>query len=114
MSLDVWTEQLRRGALEFSVLLAVAPGSRYGLEILRHLKTFSGLVITEGTIYPLLARLTRDAVLHAEWSATEAAHPRKYYRLTPLGRRRLDEMCDHWQDFSAKIERLIQAAGASR
>jgi PadR family transcriptional regulator, regulatory protein PadR len=114
MSLDVWTEQLRRGALEFSVLLTVAPGPRYGLEIIRHLKTFSDLVITEGTIYPLLARLTRDDVLRAEWSATEAAHPRKYYRLTPLGRRRLDDMCGHWQDFSAKIERLIQAAGASR
>ena len=101
MSLDVWNEQLRRGALEFAVLLTLSPGARYDL------------VITEGTIYPLLARLTRDGVLHAEWSATEAVHPRKYYRLTAPGRRRLHDMCEHWQDFSDKIDRLMQAAGAS-
>ena len=70
MSLDVWNEQLRRGALEFAVLLTLSPGARYGLEIIRHLESFTDLVITEGTIYPLLARLTRDGVLHAEWSAT--------------------------------------------
>jgi PadR family transcriptional regulator PadR len=113
MSLDVWNEQLRRGALEFAVLLTLSPGARYGLEIIRHLESFTDLVITEGTIYPLLARLTRDGVLHAEWSATGAVHPRKYYRLTAPGRRRLHAMCAHWQDFSEKIDRLMQAAGAS-
>jgi PadR family transcriptional regulator PadR len=114
MSLDTWNEQLRRGALEFAILLTLAPGRRYGLEIIRHLETFTDLVITEGTIYPLLARLTRDGVLQADWSAAEAAHPRKYYRLTPRGRRRLDEMTAHWQDFSAKIDRLVDAAGDAR
>lgn len=114
MSLDAWNEQLRRGALEFAILLTLAPDRRYGLEIIRHLESFTDLVITEGTIYPLLARLTRDGVLQAEWSATEAAHPRKYYKLTARGRRRLDEMRDHWRDFSSKIDRLVDAAGESR
>jgi PadR family transcriptional regulator PadR len=114
MSFDVWNEQLRRGALELAVLLALSPGPRYGLEIIRHLESFSDLVITEGTIYPLLARLTRDGMLQAHWSATEAAHPRKYYRLTASGRRRLNDMCDHWRDFAEKLDRLIKAAGASR
>ena len=112
MTLDAWDEQLRRGALEFAMLLTLGPAPRYGLEIIRHLESFTDLVITEGTIYPLLARLTRDGVLQAEWSATEAAHPRKYYRLSARGRRRLAEMTDHWQEFSAKIDRLVRAAGA--
>jgi PadR family transcriptional regulator PadR len=114
MSLEVWNEQLRRGALEFAILLTLAPDARYGLEIIRHLESFTDLVIPEGTIYPLLARLTRDGVLRAEWSATEASHPRKYYQLTARGRRRLEEMRDHWRDFSSKIDRLVEAAGASR
>jgi PadR family transcriptional regulator PadR len=114
MSLDAWNEQLRRGALEFAILLTLAPEARYGLDIIRHLESFTDLVVTEGTIYPLLARLTRDGVLEAEWSATEAPHPRKYYRLTTRGRRRLDEMRKRWQEFSAKIDRLAEASGASR
>lgn len=114
MSLDVWNEQLRRGALEFAILLTLAPAARYGLEIIRHLESFTDLVITEGTIYPLLARLTRDGALRAEWSAAESPHPRKYYTLTSCGRRRLDEMTTHWQEFSAKIDRLVDASGGGR
>ena len=114
MSLDTWNEQLRRGALEFAILLTIAPAPRYGLEIIRHLETFTDLVITEGTIYPLLARLTRDGMLQAEWSADEGPHPRKYYRLTRRGRRRLADMTDHWQDFIGKIGRLVDAAGDVR
>jgi PadR family transcriptional regulator, regulatory protein PadR len=113
MTVESWQEQLRRGGLELAVLLAVAPGSRYGLEIIHHLEAFTDLVVTEGTIYPLLGRLTREGLLAAEWMSGEAPHARKYYRLTPAGRRRLDEMCDEWREFTLKIERLINASTAS-
>ena len=107
---DSWTEQLRRGGLELAILLAMAPGSRYGLEIIRHLQEFTDLVVTEGTIYPILGRLARDGLLQAEWQAA-AAHPRKYYRLTAAGRRRLRVMVDDWRSFAGKIDRLVRAAG---
>jgi PadR family transcriptional regulator PadR len=107
---DSWTEQMRRGGLELAILLAVAPGTRYGLEIIRHLQEFTDLVVTEGTIYPILGRLARDGVLDAEWRA-DAAHPRKYYSLTPAGRRRLRIMVEDWRTFASKIDRLVQAAG---
>jgi PadR family transcriptional regulator, regulatory protein PadR len=106
-----WLEQLRRGGLELAILLAIAPGPRYGLEIIRHLEAFTSLVVTEGTIYPILARLTRDGLLHAEWNAADSAHPRKYYRLTAGGRTRLRQMVGEWQTFSGKIDRLVGAAG---
>lgn len=106
-----WLEQLRRGGLELAILLAIAPGRRYGLEIIRHLDTFTSLVVTEGTIYPILARLTRDGLLHAAWNASDSAHPRKYYRLTHDGRARLRQMVGEWRTFSGKIERLLDAAG---
>jgi PadR family transcriptional regulator PadR len=109
--LENWLEQLRRGTLELAVLLALAGGRRYGLEIIRHLEEFTDLVLTEGTIYPLLSRLARDGFLVSEWVAGEAPHPRKYYRLTPTGRARLNNMCREFHVFTTKIERLMKAAG---
>jgi PadR family transcriptional regulator, regulatory protein PadR len=106
---DSWQEQLRRGGLELAILLTVARHPRYGLEIIRHLEAFTDLVVTEGTIYPILARLSRDRWLVAEWRE-EGSHPRKYYRLTDRGRTRLAEMTDSWRDFAAKLDRLIAAA----
>ena len=91
-------------------MLAVSTEARYGLDIIRHLDDERDLPLPEGTIYPLLARLTKDALLHAEWRATEP-HPRKYYRLTPRGRSRLDQMCAQWQAFARKMNRLIAESG---
>jgi PadR family transcriptional regulator len=110
MPLETWQEQLRRGTLDLAVLLAIAPGPRYGLEIIRHLD-FTDLVLTEGTIYPLLARLAREGLLTAEWVSDEAPHPRKYYKLTARGRARLAQMCREFRAFTAKIERLMTAEG---
>jgi len=106
---DSWHEQLRRGGLELAILAAVAPRPRYGLDIIGHLEAFTDLVVTEGTIYPILARLTRDGWLVSEWRE-EGSHPRKYYRLTDHGRARLTYMTDSWRSFAAKLERLIMAA----
>ena len=111
-ALENWEEQLRRGGLELALLLCVARETRYGLQIIRHLEDSTDLVITEGTVYPMLARLTRDGALSAEWVAGEAPHPRKYYRLTREGRWRLDAMLGSWRAFTGKVERLIADAEA--
>jgi PadR family transcriptional regulator len=110
MSHETWQEQLRRGSLDLAILLSVASGPRYGLSIIQHLEAFTDLVVTEGTIYPILGRLTREGLLAATWVDGEAAHPRKYYRLTRIGATRLDHMKREWRDFAAKIGRLMDAA----
>jgi PadR family transcriptional regulator, regulatory protein PadR len=102
-----WQEQLRRGSLDLAILLSVASGPRYGLAIIQHLESFTDLVVGEGTIYPILGRLTREGLLDAEWVEGEAAHPRKYYRLTRAGAKRLATMKDDWRTFTGKIERLM-------
>ena len=101
--LDNWLEQLRRGTLELAVLLTVASGPRYGLEIIRHLQEFTDLVLTEGTIYPLLSRLARDGFLTSEWVAGEAPHPRKYYRLTEAGKAQLAALDQYWNRINGTI-----------
>jgi PadR family transcriptional regulator PadR len=110
IAFENWREQVRRGGLDLAVLLSVAPGPRYGLEILRSLEVDSDLVVSEGTIYPILARLTRDGLLGAEWVTSGGSHPRKYYRLSDTGRRQLDHMSAHWEEFIQKIARLRDAA----
>jgi PadR family transcriptional regulator len=110
MSHETWQEQLRRGSLDLAILLSVSPGPRYGLAIIQHLDAFTDLVVTEGTIYPILARLTREGLLDATWVEDEAPHPRKYYRLTRAGAQRLEQMKREWRAFADKITRLIDAA----
>jgi PadR family transcriptional regulator PadR len=113
MSHDNWQEQLRRGSLDLAILLTVSSGPRYGLAIIQHLDAFTDLVVTEGTIYPILGRLTREGLLQAEWVEGEAPHARKYYRITRLGARRLTAMKAEWRAFAEKIDRLMDAAERS-
>lgn len=108
--LEKWREQLRRGGLDLAILLAVAPGPRYGLELIRYLEEYTDLVVAEGTVYPILGRLAREGLIRAEW-VTEGPHPRKYYHLTDRGRRQLDDMLEHWEAFVDKIGRLVRASG---
>jgi PadR family transcriptional regulator, regulatory protein PadR len=114
MPIETWQEQLRRGSLDLAILLTVAAGPQYGLAIIQHLEAFTDLIVTEGTIYPILGRLTREGLLDAYWVEDEAPHPRKYYRLTRQGTRRLTHMTTEWRSFAGKIERLIDASAKER
>ena len=105
--MDRWEVQLRKGTLELAILGTLWEGKRYGLEILRQLERESELVLSEGTVYPLLARLKTDGLLDSEWVEADAGHPRKYYRLTPVGRRRAVQMARLWARFSASLGDLL-------
>lgn len=104
---DKWEVQLRKGCLELAILGSLWGGKQYGLEILRRLEHESDLVLSEGTVYPLLSRLKEGGLLDSEWVETEAGHPRKYYRLTPSGRRRAVQMARLWSRFSASLGALL-------
>ena len=104
---DKWEVQLRKGCLELAILGALWTGRQYGLEILRRLERDSELVLSEGTVYPLLARLKADGLLESEWVEAAAGHPRKYYRLTRAGRRRAVQMARLWSRFSASLGELL-------
>jgi PadR family transcriptional regulator, regulatory protein PadR len=110
MSHETWQEQLRRGSLDLAILLTVSAGPRYGLALIKHLEASTDLVVTEGTIYPILGRLTREGLLEAKWVEGEAPHARKYYMLTRLGAKRLTTMKAEWRALAEKIGRLMDAA----
>ncbi|HET6220313.1 MAG TPA: PadR family transcriptional regulator [Acidobacteriaceae bacterium] len=106
---DKWEVQLRKGCLELAILAALWDEQLYGLEILRRLESDSDLVISEGTVYPLLSRLKLLGFLKSEWVESDAGHPRKYYSLTPAGKQRAQEMALIFKRFSLSMGRLLGA-----
>jgi PadR family transcriptional regulator, regulatory protein PadR len=106
-AVERWEVQVRKGVLEFAVLAALWSGRLYGLELIRRLETDAKLAVAEGTLYPLLSRLRADGQLAAEWVEADAGHPRKYYRLTPEGRRRVVQMARFWRDFSSNLQQVL-------
>lgn len=104
---DKWEVQLRKGCLELAILAALWEGKLYGLEILRRLESDSDLVVSEGTVYPLLSRLKVLGLVRSEWVESDSGHPRKYYALTPAGKQRSREMAAMWMRFSSSMNRLL-------
>lgn len=106
-SADKWEVQLRKGCLELAILAALWDGRRYGLEILRQMESDSDLIVSEGTVYPLLSRLKALGLVRSEWVESDAGHPRKYYSLTAAGKRRALEMTEIWARFSSSMRQLL-------
>jgi len=104
---DKWEVQLRKGCLELAILAALWERRLYGLEILRLIESDSELIISEGTIYPLLARLKAIGFVESEWVESNSGHPRKYYALTAAGRQRALEMAAMWERFSSSMGRVL-------
>jgi PadR family transcriptional regulator PadR len=93
---DNWSTQLRKGMLEFCILNAIRGTSLYGYDIVRTLREIDGLVISEGTIYPILSRLKRDRLLTTTLRESTEGPARKYYELTTDGQTMLDKMNAYW------------------
>lgn len=98
--------QLRRGVLEHAVLALVEARERYGYDLVVELSE-SGLVASEGSVYPLLARLRADELVVTTWQESESGPPRRYYRLTPAGRAALGEFRESWARFSAAVDGVL-------
>lgn len=99
--------QLRRGVLEYCVLAALRDRERYGFELVKALAAADGLLTSEGTIYPLLARLRRDGSVETNWRESTAGPPRRYYTLTSDGRAALAQFIREWARFRDAVDDLI-------
>ena len=77
---DKWEVQLRKGCLELAILAALWDGKLYGLEILRRLESDSDLIVSEGTVYPLLSRLKALGLVRSEWVESGRRTPAEILR----------------------------------
>lgn len=98
---------MRKGLLEFAVLLIISRGRSYSSEIIEKLSE-KELLIVEGTLYPLLNRLLKHELLSYSWEESESGPPRKYYELTDSGKTRLEELKKEWAHLEKSINSLSE------
>lgn len=103
-----WVSQLRKGVTELVVLAALRQGEAYGYELLQRIDGIDGLALSESTVYPLLARLKREAYVKVRSAPSPAGPPRRYYQLTAAGRKRLQDMREQWLAVGAAVEQLLK------
>ncbi len=94
--------QMRKGILEYCVLLTISRGEIYASDIIAELKQ-AKLLVVEGTLYPLLTRLKNNGLLAYNWVESTSGPPRKYYVLTEDGKRILKQLDHTWQELAYAI-----------
>lgn len=98
--------QMRKGFLEFPVLLILGSAPTYVPDILQKLKA-ADLLVVEGTLYPLLSRMKRAALVSYTWEESKSGPPRKVYAITKQGTAVLKNLEVSWKRLDASINTLI-------
>lgn len=97
--------ELRRGTIVLCVLAKLQEPT-YGYSLIAQLAD-TGITIEANTLYPLLRRLESQGLLNSTWN-TEGAKPRKYYRITALGREVFTALKEHWQGLVAQMNTVLE------
>jgi PadR family transcriptional regulator PadR len=97
--------QMRKGILEYCILLLLKKEAAYASHIIRKLQD-AKLIVVEGTLYPLLTRLKNSELLDYRWEESSQGPPRKYYALTGKGEAFLSEMEVSWQELTDTINHI--------
>lgn len=98
--------QFKKGVLELCVLALLARRDYYGYELVHHIS--ENIDIAEGTIYPLLRRLTKEGYFQTYLQESDEGPPRKYYQLTPKGRTYMEELRAEWERFVGGVNRMLR------
>ncbi len=105
MNVENIKSQMRKGILEYCILLLLKENSFYASDILNRLKE-ARLIVVEGTLYPLLTRLKNARCLDYQWFESTQGPPRKYYHLTQKGVTLLNELETSWDELTRSIEHI--------
>ena len=103
--------QMRRGVLEYSILLILAGGDEYASSIIQKMKDVN-IIVAEGTIYPLLIRLKKLGLLNYRWEESTQGPPRKYYMITEYGREQLAGLDSAWDELAKGIQTIRNTSKA--
>lgn len=105
MNVENVKSQMRKGLLEYCILLLLNKEALYTSDIIKKLKA-AHLIVVEGTLYPLLTRLKNDALLSYEWVESTQGPPRKYYKLTSKGEKFLEELKKSWEELNLSVNQI--------
>lgn len=105
MKVDNVKSQMRKGMLEYCIMLLLHKEPAYASDIIQKLKE-AQLIVVEGTLYPLLTRLKNDDLLSYEWVESTQGPPRKYYKLTEKGETFLGELELSWKELTETVNHI--------
>ena len=98
--------QFKKGILELVVLISVTKRDMYGYELVSEVSKI--IDVNEGTIYPLLKRLTNEHYFETYLKESTEGPPRKYYHLTVSGHSYTETLKNEWEEFYSKVEEFIK------
>ena len=106
--------KIARGSGEIAILSLLAERPHYGFEIARQIaeRTNGALKFTLASLYPLLYAMEKRGWLEARWEANVAGRDRRYYRLTPNGRKQLAPLRAEWRSFFHALDSLAGVSHA--
>ena len=100
--------QMKRGLLDVCVLAAIRNEESYGYQIIKDVKPY--ISISESTLYPILRRLEGAGALTV-YTVEHNSRLRKFYRLTPVGRRQLESFAADWDELAAMYDFIREGLG---
>lgn len=101
--------QLKKGTLELCVLALISKNQMYGYDLVCELRDL-GLLVADGTLYPILSRLEREGFLTYSWKESKQGPPRKYYKLTKIGMKRLSRDLEEWMEIAESVSDILKAS----
>ena len=107
MKVENTKAQMRKGVLEYCILSLLSTEEMYPSDVIAKLKD-AKLIVVEGTLYPLLTRLKDSGYLAYRWEESRSGPPRKYYKLTPVGRKFLKELDDTWDELAQAMKKATR------
>lgn len=113
MDIENAKAQMRKGVLELCILAIIEEDEVYPSDIISRLKT-NDLIVVEGTLYPLLTRLKNDGLLDYTWRESNSGPPRKYFKITDLGRQFLEALSSSWQQLVHSVAQTVGKAPAPK
>jgi len=105
---------IKRGSAQLAVLTVLAEAPRHGYDIAKRIRQQTGGVVSfdVASLYPLLYTMERRGWVKGTWEQASSGRERRYYRLTPAGRRRLQPLRREWRSFFRALNRLARLADA--
>lgn len=98
--------QFNKGVIEMCVLALVAQRDFYGYELVESIS--KKIDISEGTVYPILRRLTQEGFFETYLRESSEGPPRKYYRITPAGKKSIKPLLDDWRHFVGSVDFILK------
>jgi DNA-binding PadR family transcriptional regulator len=97
--------ELRRGLISIAVLSQL-DREEYGYSLLKALSD-RGLEVDQSTLYPLLRRLESQGLLQSDWRIMDESRPRRYYVISPQGRKVLTQLKKEWAAMTESMQRML-------